>query len=141
MADIDALKKALLHDEGLELKAYQDSKGIWTIGIGRNLQCLQISKETAEVWLEDDIQTVIQWMARFPWFAALNAVRQNVVLNMGFQLGQTRFAKFEKFIGFLTRQNYQLASSEMMLSKWAQVDCPRRAARLAQELLTGKSSL
>lgn len=141
MADIAALKKALLHDEGFELKAYQDSKGIWTIGVGRNLERLQISKETAEEWLEEDIQRVMQWMARFPWFAELNAVRQNVVVNMGFELGQSRFNGFQKFIGFLARQNYQLASSEMMVSKWAQSDSPRRAARLAQEMLTGKSSL
>lgn len=34
----DAIKQMVIADEGLRLKRYKDSKGIWTIGIGHNLE-------------------------------------------------------------------------------------------------------
>ena len=36
--DRERLIEELKRDEGVELKADQDTEGIWTIGIGRNLQ-------------------------------------------------------------------------------------------------------
>lgn len=52
--------------EGCQLKAYKDSKGVWTIGYGTTSadktitgtairQGLQISKETAETWFRESI--------------------------------------------------------------------------------------
>jgi GH24 family phage-related lysozyme (muramidase) len=34
----DTLKKQLILHEGLSLKPYKDSKGIWTCWVGRNVQ-------------------------------------------------------------------------------------------------------
>ena len=45
--------------EGLELKAYQDSVGIWTIGWGHTKEVfegMEISKEEAEAFLEIELE-------------------------------------------------------------------------------------
>lgn len=144
MKDLDALKKALHFDEGLRLKAYPDSKGIWTIGIGHNLEDCPLSQEAVDLIFKNDIETVEAWLTKFPWYDSLDSVRQNVVLNMGFTLGETCFKKFVNFIGAVKEKNWANASEEMLESKWASDFAQlrsTRAKRLAQEMLTGKSSL
>lgn len=132
------LEEKLIRDEGLRLKPYRDTEKILTIGVGRNLQHVGISKEEAMYLLKTDIKKVrTQAVNYFYWFEHLNKVRQNVVLNMMFNLGLTRFKKFKKTIAHIESGQYKLASQEMLRSKWAR-QVKSRAKRLSKEMATGK---
>ena len=134
------LKNSLMHDEGFSLKPYKDSRGVWTIGIGHNLQTHEITHQQAMDLFEEDIADVVGWMSKYSWYGKLDPLRKNVVLNMGFELGQTRFSKFKKFIAFLEADDTRSASCEMLLSDWAH-ECAARAIRLSREMATGEPFL
>lgn len=136
----EIVKAALVKDEGLRLKVYQDSLGIPTIGVGRNLQDRGITKSEAMLMLDNDLaECVNDLTASFPWFAKLDEVRQHVVLNMRFNLGPSRFRGFRMMLAALERQDYAAAADSMKFSKWAD-QVPHRAARLELEMRTGVAS-
>lgn len=130
----DHLVKSLKLHEGCKLKAYQDSLGIWTIGIGKNLQELEITEQQAEAWLIDDIYKSIKELDRaFPGWRKHSEARQNVLIEMTFNLGAPRLAKFKRFWTALSAANYKEAATEMLLSKWAE-QVGQRAKTLARRL-------
>ena len=49
------LREMLIRHEGLHLKPYRDSVGKLTIGVGRNLDDVGITREEALILLEHDI--------------------------------------------------------------------------------------
>ena len=53
---------------------------------------------------------------------------------MNYQLGVTSFSKFKKTIYLLANKDYRAASEEMLDSKWARTDTPRRAKELSDRL-------
>lgn len=133
----DELKKDLLKHEGLRLKPYKDTVGKLTIGIGRNLDDVGISEEEAFYLLENDIKKVVdQVTKRFKWFQDLNDVRQDVILNMVFNLGIKKFSEFKMTIYFLEEKQYDQAAIEMIESSWA-TQVGQRAKELSKMMLTG----
>lgn len=130
--------------EGLRLRAYQDSKGIWTIGYGTNLQELEIDKELATKWLYDKLRQAYTSARGYPWFNNLNGARKDVIIEMIYNLGLPRFDKFAKLKRALTESNFDEAERQMLDSKWAYEvgDGPGnkddRAERLARQMRTGE---
>jgi len=123
--------------EGLRLKPYRDSVGIWTIGYGRNLQDVGIRQDEARLMLENDL-TVAMNDARFLFddFAALTPNRQRVLVDMAFNLGRTRLAGFKAMWAALERGDYHAAAAEMKDSRWAR-QVGNRADRLARMMKEG----
>ena len=73
------LHEMLIRHEGLRLKPYRDTVGKLTVGVGRNLDDVGITREEALMLLNNDIAEVRREVKRaFPWFTRLNLVRQNV---------------------------------------------------------------
>ncbi len=129
----------LTRHEDLRLKPYRDTVGKLTIGVGRNLDDFGLTKKEVLYLLHNDVTRVMQEVKRaFPWYFRLNAVRQNVVLNMVFNLGLLRFLGFEKTIKAIKDKNWDMAAREMLDSKWA-VQVGNRAKELAKMMKTGKS--
>ena len=60
---------------------------------------------------------------------------------MAYQHGSTGLSDYDKFIEAINNKDYQTAYKEMLNSKWAKVDSPKRAQKLADTLLevTGTS--
>lgn len=136
--NLTALRAQLLIDEALRLKPYTDTKGQITIGVGHNLTARGVSRAQAMQWLDEDIAEAIDDVeAEWPWFARLDVVRQNVVLNMAFNLGVPKLGTFHRFVSALQAGNYHAAATEMMDSEWAD-QVGKRATRLATEMLTGE---
>ena len=106
--------------EGLELKPYLDSSavGVLTIGYGRNLE-RGITKEEAEMLLLNDLAISTKEGESFGFFKDLTDNRQDVIIEMIFNLGLTRFKKFKKTIGYINQANHSAAADEMLNSKWA----------------------
>lgn len=126
----ERLKQILIKHEGLRLKPYTDTVGKLTIGVGRNLDDRGISKDEALYMLENDIK-IVEKEAReiFENFDQLDDVRQEVILNMLFNLGKAKFLSFKKFIQAVKERNFEKAADEMLNSKWA-----RQVGKRAQEL-------
>lgn len=121
----------LKHDEGLRLKPYRCTADKLTIGYGRNLDDVGISADEAEYLFANDIKEAESELRHtFPWFEELTAVRQDVLVNMRFNLGLTRLLGFKKFLKAVELGNYETAADEMLSSFWAE-QVGDRAKRLA----------
>jgi lysozyme len=127
----------LVRDEGLRLKPYRCTAGKLTIGVGRNLDDMGITEDEARLLLRNDIARVeAECRREFPWFGALDEVREAVVLNMVFNLGITKFKGFVNTIADISAGNYESAASRMLQSLWAR-QVGNRALRLAEMMRTG----
>ena len=129
--DRERLIEELKRDEGVELKAYQDTEGIWTIGIGRNLQDVGVSMDEAEYMLANDIDVAVGELQRtFDWFEGLSDARQRVCINMCFHLGLSRL------LAAMAVGDWETAGVEMLDSKWSR-QVGARSTRLKDLLLEG----
>ena len=106
--------------EGLELKPYLDSSavGVLTIGYGRNLE-RGITKEEAEMLLLNDLAISTKEGESFGFFKDLTDNRQDVIVEMLFNLGLTRFKNFKKTIKAIENKDFASAADEMLDSRWA----------------------
>lgn len=144
--DIARLKKTLVKHEGRVFvggrhRMYTDTVGKVTIGYGRNLSDRGVSETEAQFQLDNDIQEVIDQLRHdYKWFDGLNDVRQEVVINMAFNLGINGFSKFKKTIKHIDRAEFYPAAREMLDSKWAR-QVGSRAQELAREMITGKPEI
>ncbi len=132
------LHDMLIRHEGLRLKPYLDTKKKLTIGVGRNLDDVGITRDEAWALLNNDIARVRREVKRaFPWFSKVNPVRKDVVLNMVFNLGLQRFRGFRKAIAAIKAQDWDEAARQMLDSQWAS-QVGRRARELAAMMRRGK---
>ena len=128
-----ALVERLLADEGLRLKPYKDTVGKLTIGVGRNLDDRGITEVEAKYLLVNDIKVAEKELTTHaPWWWNLDKPRQEALLNMCFNLGWSRLAKFEKMLAALKAHDYDAAAIEALDSKWA-TQVGDRAKRIAKE--------
>lgn len=127
----------LVRDEGLRLKPYQDSRGVLTIGIGRNLRDVGISREEAYHLVNNDVEGVVGDLDRsLPWWNTLNEVRQRAIVNMAFNLGVPGLLAFRKTLSLLEAGDFEGAATEMLCSDWAKQVGPR-AQRLSNAIRDG----
>jgi len=134
---MDELKSLLLRHEGLRLKAYSDTCGKITIGVGRNIEDVGISSTEAMYLLENDITRAKAGAYTFHWYPKLDEARKDVVVSMIFNLGLGGFCKFMRLIEALEVQNYSKAADEMLDSTWAH-QVGERAKELATIMRTGE---
>lgn len=124
---MDKLIDTLKRHEGVKSRAYQDQFGTWHIGAGRNIhpeganQGVGLSEEEIDFMLSNDIARTIQELSsEHPWFNSLEeGARRDGIINMHFNLGRYRFAKFVKAIGHMEAENYDKAAAEFLDSRWA----------------------
>ena len=149
----------LIAHEGLRLQVYQDTLGIDTIGIGRNLEDRGITQEELD-WMDipnikavyeygiseadamylaqNDVQIVEEELLRaHPCVEDLDAVRQLVLVDMAFNMGVPRLCKFVKMWNAIHEQKYATASKEMLDSRWAN-QVKSRAIKLSNAMYNGE---
>jgi len=134
---LSKLVAELTRDEGVRLKPYNDSQGKLTIGIGRNLSDVGISREEADNMLLGDIErTCLDLDRAIPWWTKLSEVRQRVLANMAFNLGVPGLLAFRRTLEMVQEGKYEDASREMLVSAWASQVGPR-AQRLSNMMRDG----
>lgn len=108
----------LIRHEAMKLKPYRCPEGKLTIGVGHNLDAKGITEKQALYILNDDIVECEEQIRKFSWFEGLSDVRQEVVLNLHFNIGHTSFLGFKKMIWALENGDYLEAGEQMKDSKW-----------------------
>jgi len=134
--NIEQLKKDLKVDEGFRDCVYQCSAGANTIGYGWNMDALPLSLDAADFILEEHIFATLDECAKLPWFTRLSHNRQNIIINMVFNMGMGRFLGFKNMIQALKDSRFNDAALEMLDSKWAR-QVGLRADRLSAEMREG----
>ena len=114
----------LLEHEGEVLHAYRDSQGFLTIGVGHLIDPARggsIPQRVSRELFEDDIaRATASTRAHFgDWFDGLDAVRQDVIVMLVFNMGVGGLEGFRLMIEAIKQQDWQQAAYELFNSKWA----------------------
>lgn len=148
------LASVMLHEGNPGNEAYQDTKGIYTIGYGTNLENWQIperfmaklaiTQDCAVCWVRMHLEDARASLARqYPWAMRLAPARVDMLTEMLYNLGHSGLRKFPAmmrhvFNGDWIDAEYEaLHSSTGGRSHWYQ-DVGVRAERLAGQLRTGE---
>ncbi len=138
--NLTKLEDQLILHEGMRLNIYKDTVGIWTIGVGRNLEYVGLCTEAeARYLLRSDVLAIRGGLERsipWAWVGDLNEVRQRVLLDMAFNMGVSGLMKFEKTLQHIADGRYEAASQEMLRSRWA-YQVGQRAMTLSKMMATG----
>jgi len=154
----DFIEKLIKH-EGLRLEVYQDSLGIDTIGIGRNLKdrgitpaelewmdipnmavvhTMGITEADAMYLAENDIKIVEEELCRaHRCVEDLDAVRQLILMDMAFNMGVPRLNKFKNMWAAVHKGDFDTAAVEMLDSRWAK-QVKGRATKLSEAMKSGE---
>lgn len=137
----DALKKLknrIKGHEGLRLFPYLDTKGKWTIGYGRNLSQKGITEAESEMLLQRDIDDATADLYRMlPFVKLIDDARKAVFIELSFNMGIGGLLSFRKMIEAAKKNDWELASKELLSSKWRSDVGENRSNDLAYTLETG----
>lgn len=140
MSDEQLIKKIYDH-EGNERYVYKDSLGNETIGIGRNIAARSgrgLSMDESLYLLKNDIIMCKKSLKNYDWYKCLDLVRKEVLIELLFNLGLTRFFSFKKMIGALQLKDYVKAANELIDSRWSMQVGINRSEDMYSRLLNGK---
>ncbi len=113
----DAALEETVVSEGEKLEAYQDTGGVWTIGVGHTKGVKKgdkITKEQSRIFLRDDMkdaETGVTRNVKVP----LTQGQYDALVDFVFNLGEGAFAR-STLLRMLNARNYEGAALEF--SKW-----------------------
>ena len=137
---MNELIEMLRRHEGVRDKVYLCSAGYETIGVGRNISedGLGLSEDEINFLLNNDIKRVREELTEeYYWFAGLNDARQDAMIDLSFNLGQTRLRGFVKALEAMSREEFENAADEFMDSRWSQ-QVGQRAVTVTEMIRTGE---
>lgn len=141
------LAKELERDEGFVPYAYQDSRGFWTLGIGRLIDKAKGGRITREEALYLKRNDIVRFKAELdkaaPWWRTLDAVRQRAVQNMTFNLGSGWITPghpkaWPNTVKLIREGKYAAAADAILANKVWVGQVGDRARRIAEQIRTGK---
>lgn len=140
------LENRIKQDEGFSSQVYPDTQGIPTIGYGSTKlfgtpvtwKQVPITVKQATIQLRADIYgAIVDAHDLFPRIEEMNAVRQEVLVNMAYNLGRDRLSKFHKLRYAANKLDYPGMAREMLDSAWySQVG--ERSRRLVKAMKHGQ---
>ena len=145
------LENMLIRHEGLRLYPYPDTRGKTTIGVGRNLTDVGISKPEAMEFLRHDIAGIYSQIlggvtrvdrGKHTWILDLGPVRRDVVIMMIFNMGMRKFLGFKLAIKAMKAGEWKEAEHQMLYtngvkSPWHK-QVKGRARKLGRMMRSGK---
>jgi len=135
---MDELKNLVVEHEGLKLSPYRCTAGKLTIGVGRNLDDCGISKDEAMIMLDNDLAEAERYLLPFDWFTSLDRVRQEVLIELCFNIGIGALLKFKRTIKALHDKDFEAAAEFMLDSLWAKQVGVHRSHNMADRMRSGK---
>ena len=126
-------------EEGRIPYAYQDSRGLWTIGVGalvdHSVSGAGLCDAAIDAQLSHDTTTAAAEAQALSGFESCNDVQRAVLVSMCFQLGS--LAEWPKFRTALAAGDFKAAATEGLNSMWAR-QTPKRAQREMAMLESGQ---
>ena len=114
------IEQLLIKHEALRLLPYKDSTGHLTIGVGRNLTDVGLSKDECMMLLHNDInRTVNALQAHLAWYNQQPTAVRSVLTDMCFNMGIDGLLEFHTTLGYIQAYRYKDASVSMLQSLWA----------------------
>lgn len=124
--------------EGLRLRVYKDTVGKRTIGYGHNLDGgsdlnviktgldpdelrsgTSITIDQAKEIYDLDMGDVRRWIIRLvPNFTDHPVLVQEILLDLGFNMGQRTLSQFRNTLGAFIRKDYEAAADGLEASRW-----------------------
>lgn len=146
------LEAQLRLDEGRRDRPYRDSRGIWTAGIGHNLEAhgidpaslpTPIPDATIEQWFQEDIAATEASLDRnFNGWRSFGDDRQlavmNLCFNMGWGNGAHGLSTFRNMLAAMLAGDWGGAADDLLASAYAE-EVGDRATRVAL-LMTGEAA-
>ena len=127
----------LIDHEGERLKPYVDCcskswrdclcihKGKLTIGVGRNLDDVGISQNESRYLLDNDVWRVrMELDEALPWWRSLDLIRQQVLIDLGFNLGvltppdTAKLLTFKQTLEMIRTGQYTAAADRLATLPW-----------------------
>ena len=140
MPKFNELIEMLKVHEGVETYAYKCSENKTTIGVGRNVDKnggLGLSDDEVDYLLQDDINRIILELdSEYSWYSDLDDVRQNAMIDISFNLGQTRLRAFKKALAAMSEGDWDEAADQFMDSRWSE-QVGIRAKNLTEMIRSG----
>lgn len=152
----ERLQQSIEAEEGFRAAPYPDGEGLWTVGIGMCLERstistqewkvlldrgwiqVKISHEGAKLLMNNKLERVTRALSRaLPGWASLNEVRREVLIHMGYQMGEGFVEKWPNFIAAVNAQKWTAAKAHGLDSLWAREQAPARAQRQMDQLERG----
>jgi lysozyme len=90
-----------------------------TIGWGRNLYDVGISKVEADYLFENDFNRAEKSLSPYLWFYNQPSNIQDSLLNLCFNMGIENLMSFKKMRAAILKKEYSLAAMELLNSSWA----------------------
>ena len=125
--------------EGSEKFCYKCSTGYETIGVGRNISKngLGLSDNEIEYLLQNDIDRIVTELTEeYDWFNELDSVRRDALIDISFNLGQTKLRSFIKALDAMSNEEWEEAADQFMDSRWSR-QVGNRAKELTEMIRTG----
>lgn len=129
----------LIYHEGERLKPYRCTAGKLTIGVGRNIEDVGITREESRFLLVNDIEKcVTDLLTIFPDFYLYDQARQWALIDLRFNLGPGGFRSFRRMIAAIKRGDWQQAAAEAIDSKWSKQVQYDRVTTITRQMRTGQ---
>ena len=131
------LKDHIKEYEGLSNVLYKCTSNKLSIGYGRNLEDVGISKDEAEYLLKNDIDIALDEVSEHFDMPNLPEPAQIVLVDMCFNMGISRLLNFRNMIKAIEQDEWDKAAHELLDSKYA-AQTKRRARMNASLLISCK---
>src|SRR5262249_50349539 len=134
------LRDELTTDEGRRLQAYLATRGLVTIGIGRELTHKGISNAQCELFFTNDVTDCSPARdLHIPCWRGIPPIQQRVMINLCF-MGWGSFSTFKKFLAAMQAHDFETAARELQNSRWWQ-QVRLRGPRVQQRLLSPSTTV
>lgn len=130
---LDSIKE----HEGFSPTAYKDSRGFDTIGYGTRVTEIEVDEATAEAWLIREVEEKEARLKHVNGWHRMDLFRRDIILEMAYQMGVGGVLRFRRMWDAIRDQDWDRAADEMLDSRWARTQTPRRAGRLALRMRAG----
>lgn len=131
--NIDVLVDIIGRHEGFREKKYKDTKGIWTIGYGFNMESKTFPDELVKKWekngitkaeadtiLKEHIESIIKALKKMqPWIFQLSTARQAAIIDLTFNMGPGWFSMFSNTILLIKSSRFKSAGTALLNSRYA----------------------
>lgn len=113
--------------EGVRTKPYKDSLGLWTVGVGHLIgdgKSLppewnrELSMEEVDALFVKDYFSHKAAAVKMPGYDQVNKPAQGALIDLTFNMGNTWFKKWPRFVQAMTQGNVGAAADELENSKW-----------------------